>query len=183
MWHRLRDRDSWILASPGAARVTGFDRSPAAVSEANREFGGTCRTFQVADARELPLGAGTCDVYVSLMLQNAKSPAENRARRVGSRHNLSVNTERRARDSNPQPLAGHLISSLVPDSPNTQTGQEIRDSPKCEVPVLVPSPPNPVSDPGPPADLARVVAAWDRLPDAIKAGILALVNAAGDSNA
>jgi hypothetical protein len=30
-----------------------------------------------------------------------------------------------------------------------------------------------------PPDLARVVAAWDRLPEAIKAGILALVQAGG----
>jgi len=36
-----------------------------------------------------------------------------------------------------------------------------------------------------PADsnLARVVAAWPRLPDAIKAGILALVNATGGPDA
>jgi hypothetical protein len=33
------------------------------------------------------------------------------------------------------------------------------------------------------ADLARVVAAWDRLPEAIKAGILALVQAAGGRDA
>jgi hypothetical protein len=33
-----------------------------------------------------------------------------------------------------------------------------------------------------PPDLARVAAAWDRLPEAIKAGILALVQAAGGPN-
>jgi hypothetical protein len=46
------------------------------------------------------------------------------------------------------------------------------------VPVVVPSSPEP---PFPP-DLARVVAAWDRLPEAIKAGVLALVQAAGGPN-
>ena len=34
-----------------------------------------------------------------------------------------------------------------------------------------------------PPDLARVVAAWDCLPEVIKAGILALVEAAGGSDA
>ena len=33
-----------------------------------------------------------------------------------------------------------------------------------------------------PADLTCVVAAWDRLPQAIKVGILALVQAAGGPN-
>jgi hypothetical protein len=45
------------------------------------------------------------------------------------------------------------------------------------VPVLVPNPPGAVSGPDFPPDLARVVAAWDLLPAAIKAGILALVQA------
>jgi hypothetical protein len=51
------------------------------------------------------------------------------------------------------------------------------------VPVEVPSPPGAVSGLQLPPDLARVVTAWDRLPQAIKAGILALVQAAGGSNA
>jgi hypothetical protein len=45
--------------------------------------------------------------------------------------------------------------------------------------VGVPTPPGAVSGPQFPPDLARVVAAWDRLPEAIKAGVLALVQASG----
>jgi hypothetical protein len=56
-----------------------------------------------------------------------------------------------------------------------------RDAPP-EVPVEVPTPPGAVSGPQFPPDLARVVAAWNRLPEAIKAGVLALVQAAGGPN-
>ena len=48
---------------------------------------------------------------------------------------------------------------------------------------MVPSPPDSHFDPPPPPDLQRVVAAWDGLPEAIKAGILALVQAAGGADA
>jgi len=51
------------------------------------------------------------------------------------------------------------------------------------VPTVVPSPGRIISDPQFPSDLARVVAEWDRLPEAIKAGVLALVQAAGKSKA
>jgi hypothetical protein len=50
------------------------------------------------------------------------------------------------------------------------------------VPVGVPSPLAAVSGPYIPPDLNVVITAWDRLPEAIKAGILALVHAAGGSN-
>ena len=48
---------------------------------------------------------------------------------------------------------------------------------------MVPSPPG--ADLGPvfPPDLARVASAWDGLPASIKAGILAIVQAAGGSDA
>jgi hypothetical protein len=58
---------------------------------------------------------------------------------------------------------------------------ELRDNDFGEVPTVVPCPPGAVSVPGFPPDLARVVAAWDRLPEAIKAGVLALVQVAGGS--
>jgi hypothetical protein len=45
---------------------------------------------------------------------------------------------------------------------------------------VVPSPPGAISGPDFPSDLARVVAIWDRLPDAIKNAILALAAAAQD---
>ena len=51
----------------------------------------------------------------------------------------------------------------------------MRDAPLGEVPGVVPSPPGAISAPQFPPDLARVVAAWDRLPPAIKAGVLALM--------
>jgi integrase/recombinase XerD len=43
--------------------------------------------------------------------QNAKSPDKNGASRASSHRSASNGRERRAWDSNPQPLAGHLISS------------------------------------------------------------------------
>jgi hypothetical protein len=74
---------------------------------------------------------------------------------------------------------------IKPDnsSPKNQAHQEIRDDHQSEVPAEVPSLSEAVSGPQIPPDLARVVAAWDRLPEAIKAGVLALVQAAGGSNA
>jgi hypothetical protein len=50
------------------------------------------------------------------------------------------------------------------------------------VPSVVPTSPRAVSGPQIPPDLTCVVASWDRLPKAIKAGILALVRAAGGPN-
>jgi len=50
------------------------------------------------------------------------------------------------------------------------------------VPTGAPCPPEADSGRDFPADLARVVDVWDRLPKAIKAGILALVSAAGGAN-
>jgi len=69
------------------------------------------------------------------------------------------------------------------DPRNDQVYQEIRDESSGEVPVLVPSPPGAVSGPPYCPDLARVVGAWDRLPDAIRTAILALVQAAGGAGA
>jgi hypothetical protein len=48
---------------------------------------------------------------------------------------------------------------------------------------VVPSPPRAISGPVPCPDLAGVVAAWERLPDPIKAGILAMIQAAGGDDA
>jgi len=59
----------------------------------------------------------------------------------------------------------------------------LRDGEKSEVPVLVPSPPEGVSSPPPDPDLARLVALWPKLPDAIKAAISALVQASGADDA
>jgi hypothetical protein len=50
------------------------------------------------------------------------------------------------------------------------------------VPVVVPRSSEDAPHAQFPPDLTLVVAAWDRLPEAIKAGILALIQAAGGSN-
>jgi hypothetical protein len=55
--------------------------------------------------------------------------------------------------------------------------KELRQPSPAEVPVLVPSLPNAVSGPDFPPDLARVINSWESLPDAIKAAMLALVDA------
>jgi hypothetical protein len=69
----------------------------------------------------------------------------------------------------------------VRDSRNVVNAQELREPLPAEVPVVVPSSSGAVSGPDFPPDLARVVAAWPDLPAAIKAGVLALVDArAGD---
>jgi len=70
-----------------------------------------------------------------------------------------------------------------PDSATTDRSTELGQDGPPKVPVEVPTTLlGPVSGPQFPPDLARVVAAWDRLPEAIKAGILALVQAAGGLN-
>ena len=58
---------------------------------------------------------------------------------------------------------------------------ELRDGESGEVPVLVPSSEDGVSSAKLPPELARVVAVWDQLPEAIRTGILALVDAAHKS--
>ncbi len=55
---------------------------------------------------------------------------------------------------------------------------KLRDDDAGEAPVLVPSGEDCHFLPDLPPDLARVAAAWGDLPDAIKAAILALVDAA-----
>ncbi len=78
----------------------------------------------------------------------------------------------------------YQILSLATNSRNGQAGLELREGQSGEVPTVVPSPAGVVSGPVLPPDLAFVVAAWDCLSDAIKAGILAIVQAAsGGSNA
>ena len=92
--------------------------------------------------------------------------------------NMKHLQQRRTGDSNPQPVSRHLISSQFPDLSNDQPPLELRDGETGEVPVLVPSSEDGVSSSQLPPELARVVAAWDQLPDAIRTGILALVEAA-----
>src|SRR5262249_45253223 len=69
-----------------------------------------------------------------------------------------------------------------PDSTTPEDDGQLGRQLKNEVPTVVPSPHGAVSGPQFPADLAQVIAAWDSLPEAIKAGIRALVRAVGGAN-
>jgi hypothetical protein len=71
----------------------------------------------------------------------------------------------------------------APDLRKGRACKELRDNESGEVPALVPSPSEAASGPVFSPDLARVVAAWPDLPDAIKAGVLAIVQAAGGCHA
>jgi hypothetical protein len=54
---------------------------------------------------------------------------------------------------------------------------ELRDGGSGEVPVLVPSSENVVTSTQLSPELERIVAAWDHLPDAIRTGILEIIEA------
>ena len=75
---------------------------------------------------------------------------------------------RRARDSNPQPLAGHLISSqaATPESPEENAHSRGSAAPGAAVGAE-----NTPID----ADLQAIIQRWPELPEAVKAGILAMV--------
>lgn len=64
------------------------------------------------------------------------------------------------------------------DPRNDEDYQELRDDASGEVPSVVPCPL--AADFGTvfPTDLGRMIAAWDRLPAAIQAGVLAVVGSA-----
>lgn len=59
----------------------------------------------------------------------------------------------------------------------TKPVAELRQTENREVPPVVPSPPNSVSDPHLPADLVEIIAAWNTLPETVRAGVLAMVRA------
>ena len=74
------------------------------------------------------------------------------------------------------------------DRVSANADKDLRESPPGVVPSVVPtSSPSTHSEPGshalPDPELAQLVAAWPRLPEAVKAGILAMVKATGGSNA
>ena len=96
-----------------------------------------------------------------------------------------VNPYRQAERAGFEPavsLRPHRFSRPEAYPSKDQSYQEIRHNQAGEVPVAVPIPAGAVSGPQFPPDLAHVVAAWDRLPKAIKVGVLALVQAAGGTN-
>jgi len=60
---------------------------------------------------------------------SAKSPEKSGTTRTASHHASSTCSQRRARDSNPQPLARHLISNQTPSHSGTLRGLFCGDSP------------------------------------------------------
>ncbi len=91
---------------------------------------------------------------------------------------MFVLRKRRARDSNPQPVARHLISSQAGESPNDESSNDLGQSGEgvsadwsARKPETVQ--PEALGD----ADLRMVVEAWPTLPEAIRAGVLAMVRA------
>ncbi len=78
----------------------------------------------------------------------------------------------------PVPLLTRRFSKPVQDLRICQLARELRQTQTAEVPTVVPTSPGAVLEPVFQPDLARVVAVWDRLPVAIRAGILALVETA-----
>ena len=83
--------------------------------------------------------------------------------------------KRRERDSNPvsRLKPTHRISNPETDCHNQQEPQQVTETTNSVLPSGLPD-----SVPIDP-DLAAVVEAWPKLPEAIKAGILAMIRAAG----
>jgi hypothetical protein len=75
--------------------------------------------------------------------------------------------------------SGNSFGGRHPDSATSNDGKELRNDDQAVVPTMVPSD---SKDASIPPDLAQVVAAWDKLPKAIKAGVLAMIHAAGGSD-
>jgi hypothetical protein len=78
-------------------------------------------------------------------------------------------------------VQSHLRRAVSPaiDLRNPQREQEFGDDANPVVPTVVPCPSQAEKQPKLPPDLAHLLAGWDQLPEAIRTGILAMVNAAG----
>ena len=83
---------------------------------------------------------------------------------------LFLDRKRRARDSNPQPANRHLISNQTPEFENTEQNAHSQQGAAQGAAVGAE---NASIDPG----LQTIVERWPGLPDALKAGILAMVQA------
>ncbi len=75
-------------------------------------------------------------------------------------------------------LLPHRFSRPDLDSPKDQPTQEIRGRAQSEVPTVVPSRPNALSPSHLAPELNKIVDAWSSLPPIVKAGILAMIEAA-----
>jgi len=90
---------------------------------------------------------------------------------------------RRAGDSNPQPASRHLISSQSGENPKQGHGNDLGQS-GGDVSAdwsAVPAE-NVLAEALADADLRMVVERWGDLPEAVRAGILAMVRAAGEAS-
>ena len=83
--------------------------------------------------------------------------------------------KRRARDSNPQPLAGQLISNQSLLAENAEENSVSQDSAAHGAAVQQDHGPN---DP----DLVAIIEAWPELSEAVKAAFMALLAASNDKS-
>jgi integrase len=163
----------------GALRATGTDgpeKVPTVVPR-GAENGAVRLASEASQPAPDCTENGQTDV-ATRRLENARNPDKNGVSCTNPHQPASVCKAEREGFEPSVTLPPHRFSRPAPDPSKDQSYQEIRDNQSGEVPVGVPFSPEPQFPP----DLARVVAAWDRLPDAIKAGVLALVQAAGGPN-
>ncbi len=111
-------------------------------------------------------------------LESAKNPEKTGAFCTDSQRIASNCTSGRGGNRTRTVVTHPGILSPVRTSRNEANAKELRDLESGEVPILVPSPLDGVHWPDVPLDLARVTVAWPLLPDAIRAAITTLVDAA-----
>ena len=64
------------------------------------------------------------------------------------------------------------------DTATTNAPSQLEPTPTPEVPTVVPSVPTGTSSPSLPPEIAKIAAAWNHLPEAVRAGITAMIDAA-----
>jgi hypothetical protein len=82
----------------------------------------------------------------------------------------------------PTPTCVDRILSPAPNLSDNQFEQEIRTEGRAEVPTVVPSSSEFAPTPDLSPELVNLVAVWPTLPQAIKAGILAMIEASTSQN-
>jgi integrase len=166
-------------SEPIALRATGTD-GPAAfrLPLKDGDFAPGSARKSAAHAQQLgrdlvPDHATGCDGEAPPP-RNGTSP--NSLRVAGLCGSVRNYAKRRARDSNPQPVARHLISSLDEDPKNPEKSS-VSSTSAAQGAAL--SPETPSADP----QLTSVINAWPTLPSAIRGSILAIIQATGVRNA
>ncbi len=168
-----------MASEPMALRATGTD-GPAAFRLPMKTGGFDPGSAQKSAAHAQHLG---CDLVPDDAMgcdeerpppRNGTSP--NSLRVAGLCESVRDSAKRRARDSNPQPLARHLISSLDEDRKNPEKSSVSATS-AAQGAAL--SPKAPSADP----QLASVSDTWPALPSSIRDTIVAIIQATGGRNA